>query len=113
MAHLSLFPAQLLIQQKLHLRKLILTQIRINSVQHHPEQNKQKSGIERRTKVSPVTQLHKRISLLLPVLRQQRTCIRFLLLPAICFQKPEEIFSTDSLEQLGEERTVLQKTSIF
>lgn len=51
------------------------------------------------------------ISLLLPVLGQKGLCIRFLCLPEICAQA-EKIFSTDSLEQLGEE-TAPQKTFFF
>lgn len=61
LAHLIQSPAQLVTQQKLHLCKILRAQFIINVVQQHPEQNKQKSGVKRRTKVSPVIQVYNQI----------------------------------------------------
>lgn len=106
-AQIDRSPAQLVAEQKLQLLKIFPIQVLIEFVQHHPEENK---SVVKRTKVSPVTQLLQHIPLLLPVLGQEGPCICFLWLPAICFQAAEEISATDSVEQLGEERTILQKT---
>lgn len=51
--------------------------------------------------------------LVLPVIWQDGICIGFFWSPAICLQEAEEICSTDNVEQLRKEDTVLQQTFFF